>query len=165
MRKIYKILSYLIMGVLLIRTSNIIKYNNLTWVFGLFGYIFILYPFYLFFRMLFTQIKFDAIRYRKIKKFYKQRGILYGNVYVGDQPLKNIKCIVKNLDGTLHKSSHKWVGVTDKNGFYEVRFLPAGEFCCEFTYITLDGNKVVKTSNFKINHQSQTLLNIEIKID
>lgn len=127
------------------------------------GYIVISYPFYMFFKLLIGKIKYDLKRYKTDKIFYTQKGVVYGHVYVGSRPLRNVKCVVKNTDKSLHKWSHKWIGLTDNDGYFEIKFIPDGEYICQFTHTFLNGNDFVIDKEFKIVYGDHKEMILEIK--
>lgn len=127
------------------------------------GYIIISYPFILFFVFLFNKIKNDIKLHQQDKIFYSQKGIVYGRVYVGNKPLRNVKCNIKNVDGTLHPSSHKWIGVTDSNGYFEVKFIPDGEYLCVFSHTFSNGTRFTIPKEFKIIYGEHKEIIIEIE--
>lgn len=153
----------ILIGGALLRFGYMFKNDWLSIITQGLGYIVVSYPFYLFFKLLVWKIKSDIERYRQDKEFYSQKGIVYGRVYVGNKPLRNVKCNIKNVDGTLHPSSHKWIGVTDSNGYFEVKYIPDGEYLCVFSHTFTNGNTFVINKEFKIIYGEHKEIIIEIE--
>lgn len=162
-KQIVKIASSIVIGILLLRFGYNFENDWLSIFTQSLGYIIISYPFILFFGFLFNKIKNDIKLHQQDKIFYSQKGIVYGRVYVGNKPLRNVKCNIKNVDGTLHPSSHKWIGVTDSNGYFEVKYIPDGEYLCVFSHTFTNDNTFVINKEFKIIYGEHKEIIIEIE--
>lgn len=153
----------IIFGMALLRFGYIFKNDWLSIITQALGYIVISYPFILFFKVFINQIKF-TIKEKKIdKKFYSQKGIVYGEFTIEGKPLTPTKVVVKNPDGSNHKWTNRWISYVNKNGYYEVKFLSDGIFICEFSHTFLNGNKLVEKREFKIENGSHVMINVDIK--
>jgi hypothetical protein len=158
-----KIVLSIVLGMALLKFGYMFKNDWLSIITQALGYLVVSYPFYLFFKLLVWKIKMDIKEYRINKSFYNQKGIVYGHITVDDKPLNIVKCIVKNADGSNNKWTHRWVVHTDKNGFYEVKYIPDGDYICIFSRTFTTGSTMVETLNFSIKNGSKENLNINIK--
>ena len=158
---IIKITLSLVIGVGLLRFGYMFKNDWLSIITQAFGYIVVSYPFYLFFKILFWKIKMDIKENRINKSFYNQKGVVYGHVTVDEKPLSSVKCIVKNVDGSNNKWTHRWVTHTDKNGIYEVKYIPDGNYSCVFSKTFRNGSEMLETFKFSIKNGSKETLDIK----
>lgn len=163
MKTIIKIALSIVIGILLMRFGYIVKNDYLSLGMQALGYIIISYPFYLFFKFTFLKIKNDIFRMRIDKKFYSEKGGIYGFVKVGSSPLKTVKCIVKNSDGSNNKWTHRWINVTNELGYYELNYIPNGEYICQFTHTFMNGTYFTVNKEFEIKGSNRVNVNLDIK--
>lgn len=160
---ILKIVLSIVIGFSLLRFGYEFKNDWLSIITQSLGYIVISYPFILFFKVFINQIKFTIEQKKIDKKFYSQKGVVYGKFTIEEKPLTPTKVVVKNSDGSNHDWTYRWIGYVDKNGYYEVKFLSDGIFICEFSHTFLNGNTLVEKREFKIENGLQVMINIDIK--
>ena len=160
---ILKIVLSIVIGFSLLRFGYEFKNDWLSIITQSLGYIVISYPFILFFKVFINQIKFTIEQKKIDKKFYSQKGVVYGKFTIEGKPLTPTKVVVKNSDGSNHDWTYRWISYVDKNGYYEVKFLSDGIFICEFSHTFLNGNTLVEKREFKIENGLQVMINIDIK--
>lgn len=158
-----KIVLSIILGISFLRFGYNFKNDWLSIITQAIGYVIISYPFYLFFKALFFQIKYDINRKRLDKKFYSQKGKIYGNITLGEMPLSLVKCVVRNEDGTNNKWTHRWISHSGEDGYYEVKFLTDGTYSCNFSYKFYSGTIFEKNVTFKIEGQNSVEINLNLK--
>lgn len=157
-----KFLASIVISFLFLRFGYMMKNDYLSIGMQIIGYIIIVYPFYVFFSLFIGQIKFDLKERKKDKQFYSQSGGVYGGIYVKGKPLSGVKCVVKNPDGSLNEWSYRWIGLTNKDGYFEVSFVPNGEWVCEFSHTFMNGRSFIITRDFEVKNNEPTHITVDI---
>jgi hypothetical protein len=153
----------IIVGMAALRFGYMFKNDRLSIITQILGYIIISYPFYLFFKGFILKIVKDVKKLKQEKEFYSNTGALYGIIQVGTDPLSNVKLIIKNTDGSLHKWTHKWIGHSDSDGVYDIRHLEDGEYSCEYSKTFSTGSMMIECFHFEIKEGTQVCHNIYIE--
>jgi hypothetical protein len=153
----------IVIGMALLRFGYEFKNDWLSIITQSLGYVVISYPFFIFFKIVIWKIKEDIKQHKINKQFYSQKGTVYGMITVDKKPLSGVKFIVKNQDGSNHKWTHKWVGYSHQNGYFNVKFLPDGMYMCEYAKVFATGSSMLENFTFEVKDGNQVLHNIEIK--